>query len=106
MAVCVDLIMTLLQELEQTDSLDFGDMGVSEESARRVVALSLAKFSEDLAAGGIPPELREHLALATAARVVLDNLVLNYRLLVASGAPDTSADELLANIAARFNRPT
>lgn len=100
-----DLILSLLHELEQGDPLDFGSMSLSEDAARRVVALSLARFSEQLAAEGIPAELREQLALATAARVVLDNLALHYQLLVATGAPATSAQDLLDGIAARFGRP-
>jgi hypothetical protein len=105
MAATPDLILSLLHELEQGDPLDFGAMSLSEDAARQVVALSLAGFSERLAAEGIPAELREQLALATAARVVLDNLALHYQLLVATGAPATSAEDLLAGIAARFQPP-
>lgn len=105
MAASADTILSLLHELEQGDPLDFGDMPLSEDGARQVVALSLAKFSDDLAADGIPAELREQLALAVATRVVLDNLALNYKLLVAAGAPDVTAESLLAGIAGRFNKP-
>lgn len=105
MVASADTILSLLHELEQGDPLDFGDMPLSEDGARQVVALSLAKFSDDLAADGIPAELREQLALAVATRVVLDNLALNYKLLVAAGTPDVTAESLLAGIAGRFNKP-
>jgi hypothetical protein len=105
MAASAELILTLLNDLEQGDPLDFGDMPLSEDAARNVVALSLAKFSEELVAQGVPAELREQLALAVATRVVLDNLALNYKLLVAGGAPDVTAEALLAGIAGRFNKP-
>lgn len=105
MANSADVILSLLHELEQGDPLDFGDMPLSEDGARKVVALSLAKFSDELAADGVPAELREQLALAVATRVVLDNLALNYKLLVSSGAPDVTAESLLAGIAGRFNKP-
>jgi hypothetical protein len=105
MTVSADLILSLLHELEHGDPLDFGDMPLSEDAARNVVALSLAKFSQDLAADGIPAELREGLALAVATRVVLDNLALNFRLLVAGGVPDVNAESLLAGFASRFNKP-
>ena len=105
MAHSADVILSLLHELEQGDPLDFGDMPLSEDGARKVVALSLAKFSDELAADGIPPDLREQLALAVATRVVLDNLAINYKLLISSGAPGVTAESLLAGIASRFNKP-
>lgn len=100
MAVSADDILCLLAELEQGDPLEFGETPVDEADARRLVALSMAKFSDDLAAQGIGAESREALALATAARVLLDNMRLHYQLLVKQGEPTPDANALLRAIAA------
>lgn len=100
MAVSADDILCLLAELEQGDPLEFGEMPADEQSARRLVALSMAKVSDDLAAQGISAESREALALAIAARVLLDNMRLHYQLLVRQGKPVPDANALLRAIAA------
>jgi hypothetical protein len=99
MAVSADDIRTLLTELEQGDPLDFGDIPLQEESARQLVVLSMAKFSGDLEQEGLPAEAREALALATCARVLLDNLLLNYRVMTQSGTAAPNAHDLLMAIA-------
>jgi hypothetical protein len=101
MAVSAHDIQTLLAELEQGDPLDLGEVPLDEAAARRIVVLSMAKFSQDLAAQGMNAETREALALATAARVLLDNLKLHYQLLVKAGVPPQDAQSLLTDIAAR-----
>lgn len=91
-------ILTLLLELEQGDPLDLGTLPLDEQQARKLVVLSMEKFSQDLAAAGIAADARETLALATAARLLLDNLKLNYRVLTASGAPAPDVQVLLRSI--------
>jgi hypothetical protein len=58
----------------------------------------MAKFSADMASKGIPVETREALALAIATRVMLDNVMLNYRRIVQSGEPPPNVLELLMGI--------
>ncbi len=94
-------IHTLLLELEQGDPLELGEVPLDDEKARRTVVLSMAKFSQDLADKGLTAETREALALATAARVLLDNLKLHYQLMVKAGVAPADAQSLLADIAAR-----
>jgi hypothetical protein len=91
-------ILELLHELEVGDPLDFGNLSISEEDARNLVAVSLSKLSQDLAQQGLSSESREALALATAARLLLDNLTLHYRLLALQGAAPTDAKALLEAI--------
>lgn len=104
MTVSANDVLTLLAELEQGDPIEFGELPLAEDEARRIVALSMAKFSEDLAREGVESELREALALATAARVLLDNLALHYRLLSRSGSTLPDAAQLLDSIAARARK--
>jgi len=89
------IVSTLLSDLEAADPVDFGDMPANDDETRRLVVTSLVKFHESLAQQGVPAQSREALALATAARLVLENMVLHYRLLKATGASVQSAQEIL-----------
>jgi hypothetical protein len=100
MAITSEDILTLLSELEQGDPLDMEHIPIADDAARRLVALSLAKLSADLERQGMPPVAREALALSATARVMLDNMVLSYRLLSAAGAPP-DVEGLLKAIAQR-----
>lgn len=100
----VDVILDLLTDLEEGNPLDFGDVPFDEQDARRLIALSMAKLSEDLREKGISADSREVLALAVVTRVMLDNLLLNYRLLRQGGGPVPNAQQLLHAIANRVPR--
>lgn len=104
MSQLVDDILTLLTDLEEGDPLDFGDVPLDEQDARRLIALSMAQLSEDLREKGISADSREVLALAVATRVMLDNLILNYRLLQQGGGPIPNAQQLINIIANRAPR--
>jgi hypothetical protein len=95
------IVSDLLADIEHSDPVDFGDMPADDDTTRRSVVHALVKFSEGLRLQSISAEAREALALATAARLVLDNLALNYRLLKSTGAPAVSVEQLLARLGVR-----
>lgn len=70
-------ILALLEEIEVEDPLDFGNLPVDERMARSLVVTQLAELRENLIRARVCGEDREALLLATASRVILENLLLH-----------------------------
>lgn len=81
----VNLLLTLMQDVEAGDPLDFGAIPLDEAEARRLVALSMLKIRDDLAAINAPAEERELVLMASAGHLVLENMLLHYQRLTANG---------------------
>jgi len=92
----VTALMTLMQDVEEGDSLDFGALPLDETETRKLVALSMLKMAESLSKLDVPAEERELVLLATAGHLVLENLVLHYHRLIAQGhGVEETASQLL-----------
>ena len=100
MSAMVQDVLATMKFIEEGDPLDLGDLALDEVEARNLVALSMAKFSEDTERNGQGAAERELLALAVAGRVLLDNLRLHVQVLRLQGAVVPSAADLLK----RFGR--
>ncbi len=90
-------IRALLDDIEVEDPIDFGDLPVDEERARSLVVTQLAEMRERLVRHDLSGEAREAVLLATASRVILENLLLHVR--VCLDHPDSGEDEFAALIA-------
>lgn len=101
MSVSPETLNALLLELESEDPLDFGELRLSEDEARKLVCIGMAQLSEELHATGLPPEDIETMALVVAARSVLENLALNFERLQRAGSAPDDAMQLLARLAKR-----
>lgn len=97
MTITSDQLSVLMQEVEQSDPIDFADLPFSEEALRTLVtghlcemAVSMEKFSE---------EDRMLTLLAVSAKLVLENLVLHVQLLRRHGVPlNDDVDALLSRL--------
>ena len=72
----IDAIVELAKEVEKGDNVDFGMLTIDEDAAYRTVAIGLLK--EHLQ---VDPAHREVTLLAIATHLVVENLVLNLKLL-------------------------
>ncbi|MBL8484743.1 MAG: hypothetical protein JNJ60_21290 [Rhodocyclaceae bacterium] len=78
-------ILALLEEIESEDPVDFGALPVDGRSARNLVAVHLAELRAMLVSQQLSSEDREAILLATASRVILENLLLHVRALCERG---------------------
>lgn len=90
-------LLTLMQDVESGDPLDFGALPIDEEEARSLVALSMLKMQAELDTLGISPPERELLLMAAAAHLVLENFLIHFRHLQASG--ESGAETMQALLA-------
>lgn len=72
----IDAIVELAKEVEKGDNIDFGYLSVSEDDAYRVCALGL--LEKHL---GLAEEDREIMLLAVCTHLIVENMVLNLKLL-------------------------
>ena len=87
----------LMQEVEQEDPIDFGDLPFDEHDLRRVVAIHLCEMAD--AMDSFSEEDRRLTLLAVAAKLVLENLVLHVQLLRRHGLPlNQQTEALLARL--------
>ncbi len=73
----------LIREIEVEDPIDYGDLPYDEDELRRLVCSHICDIAEQ--AGQLGEEGRQAMLLAVAAKLVLENLVLNVRLMQAQG---------------------
>jgi hypothetical protein len=97
----VKVLLTLMEDVEAGDPLDFGAIPLDEAEARRLVALSILKIRDDLAAIDAPAEERELVLMASAGHLVLENMLLHYQRLIANGqGAEAAAAALLSRLRA------
>jgi hypothetical protein len=78
-------LAALMLEVEQEDPIDFADLPFEEDDLRQLVANHLCDMATSMES--FSTEDRLTTLLAVAAKLVLENLVLNVQLLRRHGAP-------------------
>ena len=91
----------LIREIEIEDPIDYGDLPYDEDELRRLVCIHICEIAEQ--AGQLGEENRQVMLLAVAAKLVLENLVLNVKLMQAQGqkAPADIGTALLRRLRGR-----
>jgi hypothetical protein len=84
----------LMQEVEKEDPIDFADLPFDEHDLRGLISNHLCEMAE--AMENFSDEDKHLTLLAVAAKLVLENMVLNIQLMRRHGVPlSESADALL-----------
>ncbi|MDC8760874.1 hypothetical protein [Janthinobacterium fluminis] len=97
MSITPQQLETLMQEVELADPIDFADLPFDDKELRGLIANHLCEMAD--AMQGFTAEDRNLALLAVAAKLVLENLVLNVQLLRQHGLPlSDSADALLQRL--------
>ncbi|MES2933244.1 MAG: hypothetical protein V4805_07130 [Pseudomonadota bacterium] len=92
-------LLTLMQDVEAEDPLDFNNTPVAEDEARKLVALSMLKMQTQLDTLAINPAERELVLMATAGHLVLENFLIHIKHLQACGeSGDDIVQALLAHL--------
>lgn len=74
-------LLDLLLEIESEDPIDYADLPFDEDDLRQLACNNVTELLESEAYRGLDAEERELMAAATITKLVLENLVLNARLL-------------------------
>lgn len=74
-------LLGLLLEIEAEDPIDYADLPFDENGLRRLACCNVAELLDSDAYSGLADREREQVVAATITRLVLENLVLNARLL-------------------------
>lgn len=74
-------LLDLLLEIETEDPIDYADLPFDEDVLRQLACVNVAELLESSAYRHLETADRELMAAATIAKLVLENLVLNARLL-------------------------
>ena len=97
MTISVEELAALIREIEVEDPIDYGDLPYDEDDLRRLVCHQIHEISDQ--AGTLGDENRTTVLLAVAAKLVLENLVLNVRLMQQQGQQiDASAEALFRRL--------
>lgn len=75
-------LLTLLAEVEKEDSIEFADLPYDEADLRNLACLHVAEFLQSREYADMSVEDREKVMAATMAKLILENLMLNARLLI------------------------
>ncbi|HEY3431377.1 MAG TPA: hypothetical protein VGK09_02400 [Rhodocyclaceae bacterium] len=74
-------LLDLLLEIESEDPIDYADLPFDEDDLRQLACVNVAELLESSAYQHMVTADRELMAAATIAKLVLENMVLNARLL-------------------------
>jgi hypothetical protein len=74
-------LYSLLMEVEAEDPIDFADLPFDENDLRRLACCNVVELLASEAYSGMDEAAREQVMAATMTRLILENLVLNARLL-------------------------
>lgn len=85
-----DELLALMRDVEAEDPIDYADLPYDEEALRRLVCTQVCEISEQ--AQVLDASARERVLLAVAAKLVLENMVLNLRLLKSEDRPECSEE--------------
>lgn len=81
----------LIREIEVEDPIDYGDLPYDEDELRLLVCNHICEIAGQSAQ--LDTESQQTMLLAVAAKLVLENLVLNIKLLQAQGKAPTEIGE-------------
>jgi lipopolysaccharide biosynthesis regulator YciM len=93
MTITPEQLELLMQEVEQEDPIDFADLPFDDSELRGLIASHLCEMAD--AMRDFSEEDRQLTMLAVAAKLVLENLVLNIQLLRRHNLPMSEATEAL-----------
>jgi lipopolysaccharide biosynthesis regulator YciM len=97
MSITPQELELLMQEVEKEDPIDFADLPFDEQDLRALIANHLCEMAD--AMDSFSDEDKQLTLLAVAAKLVLENMVLNIQLLRRHGVPlSESADALLGRL--------
>jgi lipopolysaccharide biosynthesis regulator YciM len=85
MSITPQQLELLMQEVEAEDPIDFADLPFDDHELRGLIANHLCEMADAMV--GFSEEDRQLTLLAVAAKLVLENLVLNVQLLRRHGLP-------------------
>ena len=91
MTITPQQLALLMAEVERDDPIDFADLPFNDAELRDLVANHLCDMAD--AMDGFSEEDRQLTLLAVAAKLVLENLVLNVQLLRRHGLPMSDSVE-------------
>ena len=81
-------LLVLLEEVEKEDPIEFADLPYDESDLRKLACLHVAEFLQSPDYANMSVEDRERVMAAAMAKLVLENMALNARLLMAQRGPD------------------
>lgn len=84
MPLDLDSVVTLIQEIEQQDAIDWGMLSIGEDEATRLLAASVIEHYEQHILPMTGSE-RDYIIVAALAKLTLENFVLNLKLARATG---------------------
>lgn len=93
-----DTLMQLMVEVEKEDPIDYANLPFDDAMLREAVCRLIAERSEQMENAGMSVDALLATMWASTAKLVLENMVLNARLLTLQGMPD-NARELIDRIA-------
>jgi hypothetical protein len=93
MTISSEELAALIRDIEATDPIDYGDLPYDEDGLRRLVCDHIREIADR--ADQLGDESRQTVLLAVAAKLVLENLVLNVKLMRAHGASTEACSEAL-----------
>jgi lipopolysaccharide biosynthesis regulator YciM len=97
MSITPQELELLMQEVEKEDPIDFADLPFDEQDLRALISNHLCEMAD--AMENFSDEDKHLTLLAVAAKLVLENMVLNIQLLRRHGVPlSESADALLSRL--------
>jgi hypothetical protein len=97
MSITPQELELLMQEVEKEDPIDFADLPFDEHDLRGLISNHLCEMAD--AMENFSDEDKHLTLLAVAAKLVLENMVLNIQLLRRHGVPlSESADALLSRL--------
>jgi hypothetical protein len=79
MEIDLETVITLMQEVEREDPIDWADLRIDESAATRVIVSSMIDQYRN-SWQSLPESDRALAILATMSKLVLENFVLNVRL--------------------------
>lgn len=76
-------LLALLEEVEKEDPIEFADLPYDEADLRNLACLHVAEFLQSGEYADMSVEDREKVMATSMAKLILENMVLNTRLLMA-----------------------
>lgn len=78
-------VETLMADIEAEHPLDFADLSIGEEEARRLMATHFCELDQQLREHGLDAQARLEIMVAVAAHTMVENMLLNLARLKSDG---------------------
>ncbi|CAG2143719.1 hypothetical protein [Cupriavidus plantarum] len=83
-----EMLLQLMAEVEKEDPIDYADLPFDDAGLREIACRLIAARSQEIEASGMSVDALLATLWASTAKLVLENIVLNARLLTLQGAPE------------------